>query len=363
MLRTYTRLLAPDVNMGGESSNSPADAANEHQEDVKQETESSTVEKDVKKEPTLQDVVKGVLDKHAKPDTSSEEKKEDSSILKSNETSEKKEETKVEKKDETKVEKVVEKVDDAKLPFGKHPRFVELVGQKNAAESKVREFEPIVQRMQNVEKFCQANKIEPSDYKEALEIAAMVKTNPQEAVKKLSQYVEALKQQTGESLPADLQKKVDDGLIHIDDAKEVAKLRLQVNGQRSQQERQQLEQQQRTQQELTTSLNSWGATKTLSDPDFKPKVSADAPDGKYELVFNKFLYYWNTQPVQTVAQAVALLDKAYSDISGSLKSFLPPPPRKRPLTTNGSSTKQHEETIDVSKPGWARKVAAGLSTR
>lgn len=329
--------------------------------DAKTTDVSSTTQTDAKKEPTLKEVIAGVLEKHEpKKESSTEEKTKEaeSGVLKSNDTALKNDDKKVEEE-----KKDVKVIDDSKLPFHNHPRFVEVVKEKTDAVAKVKEFEPIVQRMQNVEKYCTTNNINPDDYKQSLELAALVKTNPQEAVKRLSAVVEALKQQTGESLPQDLQKKVDDGIMHIDDAKDVAKLRLQVNGQKAQAESSQKEQQHRVQNELVQSVESWKTSKVTSDPDFKPKSKTDAPDGKYELVLNKFNYYWTTTPVYSVNEAVALLDRAYNDVDASIKSFLPPPPRRTaPLKPNGHS-KQEDEIIDTSKPGWARKVAAGLSSR
>jgi hypothetical protein len=128
-----------------------------------------------------------------------------------------------------------------------------------------------------------------------------------------------------------------------------------VSGNKTQQERQQTQQAQQTQQQLTNSLNSWSESRKVSDPDFKPKAEG-AVDGKYELVFQKFMHYWNTQPINTVEQAVGLLDKAYSEIDRTIKQFIPTPPKRRTLTSNVSSTKPKQETIDVSKPGWARQV-------
>jgi hypothetical protein len=344
----------------GSTSESTA-TVQESQTDVKQVSDSSAVQTDVKKEPTLQDVVADVLKKHEKkPDSSTEKKEEEkSAVLEKNATEEKTEAKKDEKKEEPKP--VAE--EDAKFSPRANERIRELANKKTEFESKVKEYEPIVQRMQGVERYCQTNNISTDEYKQSLELAALVKTNPQEAVKRLQGLVDTIRQSTGEALPPDLQKRVDDGLDSIETAKETAKLRLAVNGNKTQQERQQVEQQQRTQQELTQSLNSWSETRKLSDPDFKPKAGDTAPDGKYELVFSKFLYYWNTKPVQTIQQAVALLDQAYNDVNNSIKSFIPTPKPRRTVSSNGASTQQQQEQIDVSKPGWARKIAAGLSSR
>lgn len=344
---------APDVNTDIDSSKVSSETEQGSQtQDVS--TESSTVTKDVNKEPTLKEVVDKVLEKHQKKEESStEEKGKESAVLKENDTNKKEESKEGEKKDETVVQP--NELEDKKFSPTANERIRKLANEKTEYEKKVKEYEPVVQRMQNVESYCQRNNISADDYQQALELSALVKSNPQEAVKKLSSIVDNIKQATGESLPPDLQTRVNEGTLSVEDGKEMAMLRLQVNGNKQSQQRQQVEIQQRTQKELTNSLNSWSEVKKTSDPDFKPKVDGSV-DGKYELVFQKFLHYWNTQPINTVQEAVGLLDKAYSEIDRSIKQFIPAPPKRQSLRSNGSSTKQKEETIDVSKPGWARQV-------
>ena len=325
-----------------------------------QSNETSTEQQDVNKEPSLQDVIDGVLEKHEIKTDSKEEKKEESSVQKENKTESK------EKKEVVKTEATTSEVteeDLSKYPTRAQERIRGLVEEKKAVEEKVKQYEPVAQRMQAVEQYCQKNSITPDDFNQALELLALLKTDPLKGVQALEERVGVLKQQAGQALPSDLQAKVDGGMLPIEDAKEMARLRLEVKGRELQQQKLTQQSQAQTQQQLNTSMEAWVNSRKTSDPDFKPKATPQALDGKYELTMLKFQSLWQSTPVYSIQEAVALLDKAYEAVNGTVKSFTPQPKPRRTVTSNGASTKQKEDVIDVSKPGWARKIAQEVVAR
>jgi len=343
-----------DANTAATSSTATAAPATEVHVD---NAASTTAAADAKPQ-SIADIVKSIQTKYAKPEDSSTPQPSDSK----KEPDEKKEpDTEVKQDDKVKEEPLVDeakkKDEDARLD--KNPRFHEVIQQKNLFETQVRDLKPVAERMANVEKYCRDNQIMPEDFKQSLELAALVKTNPQEALKRLMPVIESLKLSTGESLPADLQAKVDEHLMTVDDAKRETKLRVELAQAKQLRERDTQASSQRQQQELTSSLNAWTQSKATLDPTFKPKTDASQPDGRYELVAAKFLQLWNTVPVNSIQDAVGLAERAFADVDSFTKTLIPKPVvHRRPVTSTRSSTNQTTEQIDVTKSGWGRRVAA-----
>lgn len=341
-----------DVNQEVETSSTSSATENSSQT-----SDASTQQDDNNQEPSLQDVVQDVLKKHGIEDKTSETKEEaKESGSKLEQDKGKKEEVKTEETP-SKTPQTDEEKELANYPQRAQERIRGLISERKTLTEQIeREYKPTVQRMQNIEQFCTKSNINAEDFHLALELTAAMKTNPQEGIKRLEEYLTNARQQVGLSLPPDLQQRVDDGKLSLEDAKEWAKSRIEAQGRKTQLETTVKQTQAQTQQQLVSSIESWKTTKTTSDPDFKPKKEANSPDGKFELTMLKFNQLWTTVPVYTVAEAVALLDRAYNEVSGSIKSFLPTPPRRRQVSSLKSSNGEHEETIDTSKPGWARKV-------
>lgn len=342
-----------DVNTEVETSSTSSET--EHSSQAQQTSQ----QQDVNQEPSLQDVVQGVLDKHKStevPDKTAA-KEDDSAVLKENDTQKKVEG----KKEEPSTETTKKDEEDLSVyPQRAQERIRALVTEKKELEvfkEKATQYEPVVQRMQNIEQFCTRSNISADDFHMAMELTAAMKTNPQEGIKRLEEYLANAKQQVGLSLPSDIQQRVDEGKISLDDAKEWAKSRIEARGQKAQTENLVKQTQQQTQAQLTSSLKSWEITKGVSDPDFKPKADKNAKDGKYEMVMTKFDVLWRTVPVYNVSEAVALLDRAYNEVTDSIKSFLPTPPKRQQLSQTRSSSRQTDKQYDTRKPGWARELA------
>ncbi len=375
MLRKYIGfvLRSPDVNT--ESASSTESEATRESQDVKQtetsSTESSTEEKDVKPLPTLQDEIKDLLEKSkAKKDSSTEQKKEEK-------TEEKKEEVKADKKDETKAEDSTVKKEDVKkepdlleqkdkeLPKRAQERVREVISQRKEVEAQLEQVKPVAERMQKIETFCQQNGISAKDYDDALMLTALLKKNPAEGIKQLESKLSEFKIAIGEALPADLAAEVKEGTLSEAQAKREAKTRVEAAALKRQQEQSTQSYAQRQYQELNSTLQTWMQSKTATDADYKPKASQDAPDGKFEIVQDRFLAMWNNPdkyPVRTVADAVKLMEKAYDSVNGFVKQHIPVTPVRRPVSSNGSRTKESktEETIDITKSGWARKAVHAM---
>jgi hypothetical protein len=347
-----------DANKVEDSSSSTAATATESQvqEQNRAQSQQSPADNPDDKQESISDVVARIKEKHnIDQSESSTEKQADAegAVLKKNQTPA-----------EAKNAEVIEEQttgDDSKLPFHKHPRFQQVIKERGDFESKVKELEPAAQRMLAIEDYCRKNQINPQDYDDALRFAAVLKGNPQEAVKQLKELTSTIEVALGVSLPNDLQQQVDDGKLGLDQAKELARVRFENQTLKQRQQNDQRQAQENQQRELQTSLQSWVQNKQKLDPAFKEK-SQGTDDGKFELVNAQFLRLWNDKAPQTVADAIALADRAYEQVSKFISSAQPKTQVRRPITSTRSSQEQTEQ-IDVTKPGWARRVAANVLAR
>ena len=352
----------PEENLDVKVSDADSSTAAENATaDVKQETDSSKSQ-DVK-EQSLGDVVSSVLDKYkekeeTKPEEtakdSSTEEKEEGLVSDPNQTSEKKEEVKVEEAKDEPADQLPpedEKKHEDAVPYS---RFEEV-------NKRVKDLEEPATRMRAIETFCQQKGIAPDDFQAALDFMAALREDPKKARTLLQPIVEQLDVVTGAGLPADLSKEVEDGLITAERAKELAMLRLSKNG-LEQGSKLDAEQRERSsQQALANALNTWDSSKRQVLPDFKPKSNGE-PDGIYEVFQAKFMQAWQSTPVKSIEDAIALAEKAFKDTMGFVERFKPAPKVQKMIKSTGSS-KTAEPVIDSSKPGWARKVAAQVTSR
>lgn len=252
-------------------------------------------------------------------------------------------------------------------------RIKELVEQKNEATTQFEAVKPKVESYDKINTFCQSNGITPDQFSKALEIQALLNTNPVEALKAILPIVESLQGFVGNKLPEDLQGKVDSGKLEIDDAKEIAKLRAEkeFGSKKSvfEQQRMQASQQQFLQQQMADSFQTWDTTKRASDPDYKPKAKESEPDGKWENVRDKYLAMLNetrvngnqvvyVNPVRTPQEMVNLVEKAYSAVNASqAKRNGNRPATRKQLSSSGSSTTKTNGKKTFEQAGSLKELA------
>lgn len=237
-----------------------------------------------------------------------------------------------EEKEQTEEDKARE-VEEAKR-LDKNPRFQELT-------QKVKELEPLANRMRNVEKWMKDNGVTADEASQALNLVTLLK-NParaDEAFKVLEPIFQGLQAARGEVLPPDLQKQVDDGNVSLTLAKELAKARAQklMNEQTSQE---------RGQHEFATrcaqAVTSWEEATKKTDPDFSRKLPFMISALKARVLEN---------PRSTPEQRVQFCVEIHKEITERLGEFTPKPKPRRSLgTQNGSKVtnkKEPKSTLDV----------------
>ena len=203
-----------------------------------------------------------------------------------------------------------------------HPRFQEL-------NSKVKELTPLAENARLDAQYCQQWNIPPEQKKTAMELCALLNTDPKKAREALAQIIQNIDLQTGAALPPDLQKEVTDGTMSKERATELHLARLAVENSKRSQTQTQEQQVKGLQNGMREAQNQWGNLKMKSDPDFKPKADAGKPDGVFEMTVDKMKLLALEKPPTTVADAVQIADTAYTWAKGIAKRFTPTPRARR----------------------------------
>lgn len=299
---------------------------------------------------TLADVVKETAAAAASSATPAEKVEEEAA-----EVTETAPETKDASESEEKAEEEPKLDDkDKALPFNSHPRFRELVKERNEFKQKTEQAEPALKRDAALAKYCQENSISNEEFISAMEVAALLHNDPKKALDTLRNYVETLELTLGNKLPTDLQKEVDDGAISEARAKELASLRVKAQGLEYTGKKTEAQVVQERQQVITNAVNSWDQSKRSSDPSY---------DKKYPLIEKTFVALCMSNPPQSAAAAIQLAEKAYAEVNTALGTLVPKPPQRKVLKSNGAASKgaldiKAGTSLRDALPQIARQVAA-----
>lgn len=157
------------------------------------------------------------------------------------------------------------------VPFHAHPRFKQLVAQRN-------QYREGAQQYEKVQTFLAENGIEAEEAADFLVVRALMKHNPAEAWKQLKPLVQKLLVDAGEVLPSDLKQRVQQGEMTHAAAIELSRLRAQQESGRRAQTVQAEQAQQRQQAEhvrsIQQSVATWEQVTRQRDPDFEAKTEA-----------------------------------------------------------------------------------------
>ena len=155
------------------------------------------------------------------------------------------------------------------VPFGKHPRFQELLRQRRA-------FQTDAQRYQSVQAFLDTNGLDANEAANALDLIAQAKRDPVGAWQRVKPWIQELLVAAGEVLPNDLHDAVQRGEMSHAHAVEQSRLRAQVQaGQQAATFRERQYEQQALQQQtqaLVSAADAWAAERQTRDPNFEAKL-------------------------------------------------------------------------------------------
>jgi len=299
-------------------------------------TQSSGVESEGANEPkTLEEVIKTAAERN-KPKQETAQPAE-----------EKVDETKPEGEEAAKAD--TEKPEE-KVPFHNHPRWKELLQERDTFRERAERFDALTTYMQQ-------NELTSEEVADGFEVMALMKSNPAEALKRLEEHASGLRQFLGVELPDDLKQKVESGYVDEDTAKELAAVRnqkaltearLTLQEQREL-ERQQLQMEQSGRVEMATAVDAWIKGVQQRDPDYSVKEA---------FIVDRVQVLRMQNPPKTKEDAVALVQQAYSDATERLKALAPRRQEVRTTMSAASTTtsakpepKTLQEAIELSLRG------------
>lgn len=194
-----------------------------------------------------------------------------------------------------------------KLPFHNHPRWREMLAERDSLKPKAEQYDKITT-------FMSSNGLSPEEMAEGIGIMALMKNNPAEAYKALRKHAETLAVYAGEALPDDIRAKMDDGFIDADTAKELARLKAErqfvETRQQQEAERQQQYHVEMQRKQIHDAVATWEAAEKARDPDWSKK---------YEMVMERAqVLIQNGQP-NSPQEAVEFAKKALADVNARLR--------------------------------------------
>lgn len=234
---------------------------------------------------------------------------------------------------------IVDKPEDKDLEFHQHPRFQELVKEKNDVKAENETLRGHAARAQALDSFLTTNAIQAQELTQALEYLRLRRSDPAKAYELVRQDYEALAGYVGERLPADLEAEVASGVMPAERAKELAKMRAAST--HAQWQNQSFTQQQQMQREtmIQGSIDQWARSRMSQDPDFRPKQDPAAVDGKWEYVDHLLRSVRQQKPPQTAQEAIQQVEQVYAQANKLFTSLRGTPAAvKRPLKSANSGT-------------------------
>lgn len=207
------------------------------------------------------------------------------------------------------------------VPFSKHPRFRQLVAERNSLREDAT-------RYRNVQGFLDQSGVSGEEAHNALVIASLIKTQPTEAWKQLRPIVESLLVAAGEILPPDLQQRVQAGEIPTEAAIEISRHRATAQSVQAAQSFREQQEQRRRETDRISSIQSaaqeWEQDRRLKDPNFEAKVVA---------LRKEVAWLHSTEGKPNTPEGVReQLAKAYKAVNATFVSPTPPPSQRPAIT-------------------------------
>jgi len=192
--------------------------------------------------------------------------------------------------------------------LGTIARFQELVDEN-------KRLKPIAENMVRLNQAIHDLGGDPKEWADFFAFPIHFSSNPTDAISKMEEWIEAAKRAVGLSLPPDLAKRVEDGLLDEASAKELAEARGKAEVSERREARTVESVQLQAKNAIVTAVNSYEKTLLETDPDYIRK----APLVRDRLAV---LAATKGQP-STVEGAKAMAEQAYADVNKQLKAMLP----------------------------------------
>ena len=236
-------------------------------------------------------------------------------------------------------------------------RFKKLTANLKAKDGEITNLTPKAKEYDNLTSWVQSNNLTPADVRGTLEITGLLKNDPRAALDRLRPIIAQLEHVVGETLPPELQQRVDQGFLTQEDAKalsranaEAAAATKRAQGLTEQQRQDQAvrDQQAATSQTVST-IETWETAKAKSDPDWHLKQAAITEQVELAILqeVNRRGKPWFPNPTE----AVKLSEDALKKVNERYSAFVPKPAAIKPAV-GGASTRSAPEPktmLDVVK--------------
>lgn len=208
------------------------------------------------------------------------------------------------------------------VPLNKIERFREVLNENRQLKGVTERYREMDSTLAAIGRDAQKMGMSQQDMAQLFAWPRLLASDPKAAVEQLQQFTAQWQERVGYSLPADIQQKVDDGVLDESTAKEMAELRATTTLERTRNqaeatEREHVSTANRT-REIYDSVNAYQAELKAKDPDYTPE--------KHELVVDALTALVTKHGVpQTVSDARTMAKVAYDTVSKRLERFKPPP--------------------------------------
>lgn len=222
--------------------------------------------------------------------------------------------------------------DDAKLPFHNHPRFRQLIDERNSLRGPA-------EQMGKIQSFMDEAGLTPEEVAEGYQVMAMLKSGDPAQLTEAREYfatrLQALDNALGNSLPDDLQQRIDDGYLDEEGAREIARSRasehLRAEREKVQTQRTEAEKARDNQVAQATAMaeavDGWEKQVKANDPDYSKKAPF------MEAACLAIVRKQGKNP-SNAEEAIALAKAAYEQVTNQLKTLAPPKKPTAPKPSN-----------------------------
>jgi hypothetical protein len=287
--------------------------------------------------------------------------KEDTTDEEAEEKDEETDETEESKKDDSETEETEsEEVDHSASDKERKPvpyeRFEKATRDKQELESKIEEWTPLVQSQEQLNQILNTAGVSLAEFQNMVEVLTLSKTDPAAALVRLKPLYKEVSEFDEDSVSPEIQAKIDalpgrvkEGDMSQEAADELkeswlaqskaakqSKLGAKKDGfTQAQREKAYVD-------SFVNAANSWGTAKRKSDPDYKPKAKADAPDGLYEVTeaFFTRAMSQNVNNIKSPKNLTDLLDQSFTAAKRLLTPQKQSATKKIPSST--TATKKNE---------------------
>lgn len=232
-------------------------------------------------------------------------------------------------------------------------RIEQLLDTRKGLQEQVASIEPKARQWDQIEEFRKANGMQPQHVANAIQIAALIETDPSRAYQVVDQLHRALAERTGESLPTDLRDAVKRGEITRDRAFELSRAQAksqtlsaqrQADAVRQDEDRQETDLRNQV-ASLGQTATAWDQAKLTSDPDWHLK--RDDVAQRMQLRLQNEGFPQTAEAMRGVLEEEAkAVDAFVGRFRPAARTVVPTPPSASSRGETRPAPKDHYEVID-----------------